>query len=111
MANPPQLLRSDGRHERLLCCSPIDFDVGDSIKSLDAKYYAITARGKGVDAAFITWAYNPALTAICKYRNHSGLEDVDFKLDWNVAGLPDSFKFPKGGPGQRFSMLDVDDRR
>ena len=46
VADPP---RSDGRHERLLCCSPIVYDVGDSIKSLDTEYYAITARGKGID--------------------------------------------------------------
>ena len=53
MADPPQLPRSDGEDERLLCCPPVDLDIGDFVETLDTEYDAVTTRSKGVDAVFI----------------------------------------------------------
>ena len=56
--------RSYGRHERLLCCSSVDLVVGNSVEAFDAEYDAIAASGKGIDAVFIGWTDDPALTAL-----------------------------------------------
>ena len=66
---------------------------------LDAKYDAVATRSEGVDTALIGWSNDPTLTIVCEYRKNSSLENVEFKLDWNLTSFPDSIGFPKGGPG------------
>ena len=73
MADPPQLSRSYGRHERLLCCSSVYLVVGDSVEAYDAKYDAIAASGKGIDAVLIGWTDDPTLTAVCVVHSLGGV--------------------------------------
>ena len=61
---PSQLSSSDCRHERDLRRSLVDFDVGDFVESLDAKFYAVTACFKSIDAFLIGWLDDQTLTAI-----------------------------------------------
>ena len=64
MSDPPQLSRSYGRHERLLCCSSVDLVVGDSVEAFNAKNNAIAASGKGIDADFIGWTDDPTIMSL-----------------------------------------------